>query len=428
MKILLKAGRVIDADQGIDEKLDILIENDTIIEIGSDLTDPEAEVISLEGKLVAPGLVDVHCHLREPGNESAETIRTGTRSAAVGGFTSIACMPNTNPVIDDQGDLRLVQLQAQQEGLIEVYPVAAVTKDCAGEELSEIGELARLGALAISDDGKPVMNSESMRRALEYAKMFNVLVITHAEDLNLTANGVMHEGYWSTVLGLAGIPNASEDAMISRDILLAELTGGRLHVAHVSTEGGVELIRQARKRGVNVTAEVTPHHLALTDEAVRNYNTNTKIKPPLRSEKDREAVRLGLKDGTIDVIATDHAPHTLVDKECEYKYAAFGAIGFETAFPIVMTHLVEPGALTLNEAIQAMTIKPAKILGIQRGTLRKGSVANVVAIDLDLEQVYEPSMVVSKSKNSPFLGQKLKGWPVLTIFQGKVVVRDRKVL
>lgn len=428
MKILLKASRVVDPSQGLDAAKDVLIQDDVIVKVGDNLTDKDAQVIDLKGTIVTPGFVDLHCHLREPGFEGAETIRTGTRSAAMGGFTSIACMPNTQPVIDDLADLKFIQLQSQQEGVVEVLPVAAITKNSQGEELSEIGELARLGAVAISDDGKPVMNSSVMRRALEYSKMFGIPVMSHAEDLNLTGEGEMNEGYWSTVLGLAGIPNVSEDVMIARDILLSEFTDGRLHVCHVSTENGVEQIRQAKRRGVKVTAEVTPHHLSLTDAAVRDYDTNTKIKPPLRSERDRDAVRQGLKDGTIDAIATDHAPHTIVDKECEYKFATFGTIGFETAFAVVYTHLVEPGIITLNDAVKAMTSSPAGILGISRGTLKVGAQANITAFDPKLEMTYEQSHIVSKSKNSVFLGQKLKGFPVLTICCGKVIMSDRKMV
>ena len=426
MKLLIKGGRVIDPATGLDEVLDLLIENGKIVALKKRISTKGAEVIEARGKVVCPGLVDMHVHLREPGREDEETIGTGTRAAAAGGFTSVACMANTTPVIDNQGTVEFIYSQARKTGAVNVYPIGSVTKGLRGEELSEIGELKHSGVVAISDDGEPVRNSEVMRRALEYAKMFDLPIISHCEDKDLSAEGVMNEGYNSTLLGLAGIPGEAEGVMVARDIALAHLAGGHIHIAHISTAKSVQLVRQAKAGGIKVTSETAPHYFSLTDEAVRTFDTNTKMNPPLRTAGDVEAIKEGLKDGTIDVIATDHAPHTVVEKEVEYNLAPFGIIGLETAVPLVLMKLVEEGFLTLTDAITKMSINPAKILGIGKGTLAVGADADVTIIDLSKERTVRPEEFQSKSRNSPFIGWKLKGVASTTIVGGKIVMKDGK--
>ena len=426
MKLLVKGGRLIDPDSGLDGVSDLLIEEGRIAAIGKKISAEGAEVIQARGRVVAPGLIDMHVHLREPGREDEETVRTGTRAAARGGFTSVACMPNTDPVIDNQGMVKFIYSQAKKTGLVSVFPIGSITKGLGGEELAEIGELKESGVVAISDDGKPVENSEVMRRALEYAKMFNLVVISHCEDKNLKGEGVMHEGYFSTVLGLPGIPAAAEEVMVARDLELVELSGGCLHIAHVTTRRSIEMIRQAKSRGVRVTCETAPHYFSLTDEAVKDFDTNTKMNPPLRTEKDVEAIKGGLQDGTIDVIATDHAPHTIVEKEVEYDLAPFGIIGLETALPLVLK-LVEEGSLTLGEALAKMSRNPAKILRLKKGTLTVGADADITIINLDKEVTVDADEFESRSKNSPFLGWKLKGAAAVTIVGGEVVMREGKI-
>jgi dihydroorotase, multifunctional complex type len=355
MKTLIKGGHVIDPSQNIDEVRNILIEDGKIKNYPPDTKDVETDstiqVIDASGKIVAPGFIDMHVHLREPGFEYKETIRTGCLAAAAGGFTSVVCMPNTNPVNDNASVTEYILLKARTEGVVNVFPVGAITKGQKGETLAEIGEMWEAGCVAISDDGQPVMNSGVMRHAMEYVKAFGIPVISHAEDLELSAKGAMNEGFTSTTLGLRGIPNASEEVMVARDITLAELTGAHLHVAHVSTAGSVRLIRDAKRRGVKVTAEATPHHFTLTDKAVLNYDTNAKMNPPIRSREDMEAIRGGLKDGTIDIIATDHAPHSEDEKKVEFDLAPFGISGLETALPLA-SRLVAEGVLTLPELIK----------------------------------------------------------------------------
>ena len=426
MKLLVKGGRLIDPDSGLDGVSDLLIEEGRIAAIGKKISAEGAEVIQARGRVVAPGLIDMHVHLREPGREDEETVRTGTRAAARGGFTSVACMPNTDPVIDNQGMVKFIYSQAKKTGLVSVFPIGSITKGLGGEELAEIGELKESGVVAISDDGKPVENSEVMRRALEYAKMFNLVVISHCEDKNLKGEGVMHEGYFSTVLGLPGIPAAAEEVMVARDLELVELSGGCLHIAHVTTRRSIEMIRQAKSRGVRVTCETAPHYFSLTDEAVKDFDTNTKMNPPLRTEKDVEAIKGGLQDGTIDVIATDHAPHTIVEKEVEYDLAPFGIIGLETALPLVLK-LVEEGSLTLGEALAKMSRNPAKILRLKKGTLTVGADADITIINLGKEVTVDADEFESRSKNSPFLGWKLKGAAAVTIVGGEVVMREGKI-
>jgi len=428
MKQLIKGGRVVDPANGIDGRKDILVEGKIISQVADQLeVSGEVVVIDAENMIVTPGLIDMHVHLREPGQEYKETILSGSRAAAAGGFTAVACMPNTNPVADNKAVVRFILDQAERVGLVKVYPIGSITKGCQGEELAEIGELKEAGVVALSDDGHPVVNSEIMRRALEYARMFNLTVIDHCEDPNLVAEGYMHEGYTATVLGLRGIPSAAEEVMVARDIVLAELTGSPVHIAHISTAGSVRMVREAKKRGVSVTAEATPHHFTLTDEAVIGYDTATKVSPPLRSAEDREAVLEGLKDGTIDVIATDHAPHAREEKEVEYAYAPNGLVGLETAVPLVVSRLINPGVLSWSQAVAKLTVNPAKVLNLSAGTLSVGAPADLTIIDPEKEAVVDPDKFYSMGKNTPFKGWKLKGWPVLTMVNGQIVMQEGKI-
>jgi len=427
MRILIEGGRVIDPANQRDEILDVVLQDTRIAELqpsGPKDARRRAEydrVLDARGKVVCPGLVDLHVHLREPGREDIETIATGTLAAARGGFTTVCCMPNTTPVNDNQSVTNFIVDRARRDGAARVYPIGAISKGCLGEELAEIGDLVGAGCVAISDDGKPVMNAEIMRRALEYASMFKIPVIQHAEDAHLTAKGVMHEGLVSTELGLHGIPAASEAVIVARDILLAELTGGHYHVAHVSTAEAVRLIKDAKARGLPVTCEVAPHHFALTDEAVRSFDTNTKMSPPLRSARHVAAMKAALADGTIDAIATDHAPHVIQDKEVEFDYAANGIVGLETAFGLTITALVEAEVLSLTQAIALLTCRPASVFRLPKGTLSIGADADVAIVDPRREWVVDVKQFASKSKNSPFDGWKLRGQVVATIAGGRVV-------
>ncbi|HYA87935.1 MAG TPA: dihydroorotase [Nitrospirota bacterium] len=418
MGILLKNGKIIDPANKVDEKLDILISDGKIAKVGKpgSITTNGFKVIDAANKLVVPGLIDMHVHLREPGYEYKETIATGTASAKAGGFTSVCCMPNTNPVNDNRSVTEFILSQAR-DAAARVYPIGAITKGSKGEELADMGELHSAGCIAISDDGKPVMNASIMRRALEYSKIFDMLVISHCEDITLAAKGVMNEGVVSTELGLRGIPRAAEDVMTSRDISLAELTGARLHIAHVSTAGSVRMIRDAKSRGVKVTAETCPHYFSLTEEAVRGYNTLAKMNPPLRTADDVAAIKQGLKDGTIDVISTDHAPHATDEKFGEFDYAAFGIVGLETALGLTLK-LVDEGVLTLSETISKLSVNPAKILMIDKGSLSAGYDADITIIDHSEDWVVDSSQFKSKSKNMPFNGWKLKGKAIQTIVGG----------
>lgn len=421
MNILIKGGRVIDPAQKTDRVLDVLVSGGKVAEVKNHISHEGARVIDAKGKIVAPGLIDIHTHLREPGHEEEETIATGTRAAAHGGVTTIFCMPNTHPPLDNAPAIEFVLLKAQKEGVVNVFPIGCVTKGSAGEELAEIGVLKKAGAIAVSDDGNPVMNAQVMRRALEYTRMFGLPVISHCEDNNLTKNGVMNEGHCSMVLGLRGIPSQSEEVMVSRDIMLAELTGGHLHVAHVSTAGAVDLVRQAKKRKIHVTAETCPHYFSLTDEDVQNYDTNTKMKPPLRTARDVAAIKKGLADGTIDCIATDHAPHTEEEKNKEYDLAPFGIIGLETLLGLVVTELIDRKVLTWSEAIEKLSANPARIFNLAgRGTLKKGSIADITVIDPARKFTLAAGDLVSKSRNTPFTGRALKGFPLMTIVGGKI--------
>jgi dihydroorotase len=422
MKILIKGGRVLDPAHDVDATLDLLIEDGRITKIDKGIKAEGAEVIDAKGKLVTPGLIDIHVHLRDPGYEYKEDIATGTRAAVIGGFTSVACMPNTNPVNDNKTVTLYILAKARESGMANVFPVGSITRGLKGEILSEMGELKEAGCLALSDDGKPVGNGEMMRNAMEYARPFGLTLISHAEDLSLVGTGVMNEGFVATELGLKGIPWVAEDAAVARDVMLAEFTGCRLHVAHLSTRGAVEIVRAAKKRGVPVTCEATPHHFTLTDEAVRGYNTNAKMNPPLRSAEDVEAIRRGLADGTIDAIATDHAPHHYDEKNVEFNIAHNGIVGLETALPLTL-RLVDDGVLTFGEAIALLTCGPAKALGIPRGTLEVGCVADVTVIDPELKWTLVASALSSKSKNTPFDGWKMKGAATHTLVDGRIVFR-----
>lgn len=419
MRILIINGKV--TYNGIVERTNVLIDEGIVLSTKA-AADIEADkVIDAGGLYVLPGLVDAHCHLRDPGYEYKEDIISGTKSAARGGFTSIACMPNTNPAVDNAAVVRYIIEKSQKEGYVNVYPIGAITKGLEGNELSEMGIMREAGIVAVSDDGKPVMNSDVMKKALIYAGQFGLPVISHCEDLNLTDNGSMNEGLTSTILGLRGIPSASEDVMVSREIILSEYTNVPIHIAHVSTKVSVELIRQAKNRGIKITAETCPHYFTLTEEACRDYNTNAKMNPPLRSQKDLEAVIEGLKDGTIDIIATDHAPHHFDEKNVEFEKAANGIVGFETALALSYTELVEKEHLSLQQMIEKLTVNPAKMLKIDKGTLEEGKTADLILVDFDNEYKVDVSKFVSKGKNSPFDGFKVKGRVMMTIVGGKFV-------
>jgi dihydroorotase len=423
MNLLIKGGRVIDPSQKMDDTLDVLVENGLVREIGKGLVAPAgADTIDASGAYVVPGLIDMHVHLRDPGLEYKEDIISGTRAAAAGGFTSIVCMPNTKPTIDNKAIAGYIINKAKAEGFANVFPVGSITYGLSGERMSEMGELKEAGCVAVSDDGKPVGNTELMRRALEYARGMGILVITHAEELSLVGEGVMNEGFTSTEIGLKGIPRIAEDIATARDVMLAEYTRSPIHIAHVSTEGSVRIIREAKARGVQVTCETAPHYFTLTDDAVRSYNTNAKMNPPLREAADVAAVKAGLKDGTIDAIATDHAPHHIDEKDVEFDVAMNGIIGLETSLPLSLK-LVEEGVLTLNQLIEKMSCNPSNILGLNRGTLKAGSVADISLIDPSAEWTVDAEKLASKSKNSPFLGWDVKGAAACTVLAGRVVYK-----
>lgn len=424
MKMLIKNGRVIDPSQDLDEEVDVLVEEGVVSAVGSGLGGNGAETIDARGLVVAPGFVDMHVHLREPGREDEETVETGARAAVRGGFTSIACMPNTAPVLEGDEGVKFILSRGRDAGLARVFPIAAISKNLEGEVLSEIGAAIKAGAVAISDDGLPVMRAGLMRRALEYVKMFSAPVISHCEDLTLSESGSMNEGDVSTLLGLKGIPAQSEDVMVARDIILAELAGSKLHIAHVSTGRSVELVAEAKVRGSRVTCEVTPHHFTLSDEAVKGYDTNTKMKPPLRSAADVAALRKGLKRGTIDAIASDHAPHSEEEKDQEYDEAPFGIIGLETSFALASTELYHGKVVSLPRLVALMSTNPAGILGLPCGTLRQGSAADITMFDPDAAWAVDQKEFASRSRNTPFSGWKVKGRVVSVIVDGKVLMRD----
>ena len=422
--LLIQKGCVIDPSQNRDEVCDILIENGKIKDIGPMLpvSDPGVERIDVNGMVVSPGWIDIHTHLREPGQTHKETIQTGSEAAAAGGFTSIACMANTKPVNDSSFITTYIMQKVASEAKVNVYPIGAITKGLEGEELAEIGSMYEAGIVGISDDGRTVMNSYLMRKALDYSKRFDLVVTCHAEDVNLKGKGVMNEGFNSSRFGLRGIPKASEEIIVARDILLAELTGAKLHVAHLSTAGSVKLVREGKRRGVRLTAEVTPHHLTLTDEAVGNYDTHTKVAPPLREPEDIEALLEGLADGTIDALASDHAPHSREDKEVEYDHAEFGMVGLETAFPLYY-RLVLDKRIDLKRLISSMTHKPAEVIGIPKGTLKKGADADITIFDPAAKYTIDRNQFKSKSMNSPFHGWEVQGKVAYTIVGGRIVHR-----
>ncbi len=430
MKILIKGGRVLDPKSHIDGIYDVYIEDGVIcdIEENLELEGLGIEVIDARGKIVAPGLVDMHCHLRDPGFEYKEDIETGTMSAAAGGFTSVACMPNTKPVIDNAQIVEYIKAKAASVGRVNVYPIGAISKGLKGEELAEIGELKFAGAVAVSDDGRPVENAGLMRRAMEYAEMFDTTVISHCEEMSLTNDGSMNEGFTATSLGLRGISRAAEEVMVSRDIIIAESTNTAVHIAHVSTKGSVELVRQAKKRGVRVTCETCPHYFTLTEEACEGFNTNAKMNPPLRTAADVEAICQGLRDGTIDAIATDHAPHHIDEKNCEFALAMNGIVGFETALGLGITYLVRPGVLSLMELLEKMSANPADILGLNKGSLGVGKSADVIVFDPEKPYTVEVEKLLSKSRNSPYDGWELYGKPEYTIVNGEIVINQGVLL
>jgi dihydroorotase len=422
--ILIRGGRVLDPDRGTDGVADLLIQDGKVEAIGQNLGRPDdAELLEAAGKIVAPGLIDLHVHLREPGQEDVETVATGAMAAAAGGFSAVCAMPNTDPVTDNQAAVGFIVSQAQRAGKARVYPIGAISLGQNGQQLAEFGELVGAGAVAVSDDGKPVVSSHLMRTALEYARTFGIPVADHCEDPTLAAGGAMHEGLVSTRLGLKGVPSAAEEIMVARDILLAELTGGHVHLCHMSTRGSVELIRRAKDKGLRVTAEACPHHFTLTHDACEGYQTNAKMNPPLREPEDREAVRQGLRDGTLDVICTDHAPHHYDAKEREFDDAPNGIIGLETALGLAITELVDGGLLDLPTLIRRMSSMPARIFNLPGGTLARGTAADVVVLDPAAEWIVEPDRFFSKSRNTPFGGRRLRGRADVTIVRGQVVFR-----
>ncbi len=420
MTILIKGGTVIDPGR-VNGPADVLVEDGKIAAVGPKLTAPaDAKVIDATGKMVLPGFIDLHVHFREPGFEYKETIQSGTAAAVAGGFTTVCCMPNTNPVNDNQSITEFILDKARAAGNANVLPIGAITKGSEGKELAEIGDLHRAGCVAISDDGLPVTNSLVMRRAMEYAIAFDVPVVDHCEDLHLSEGGCMNEGLVSTQLGLAGMPAAAEDIMVARNLALAELTGARLHLAHLSTAGSVRMVREAKARGITVTSEACPHHFTLTEEAVCGYNTHAKMNPPLRTGADVQAIKEGLRDGTIDVIATDHAPHAMQEKQQEFAAAPNGIVGLETAWPLTLT-LVEEGVLSLEAAVAKLTTEPARAFSLKKGTLAPGADADVVITDLQESWEVDPARFRSKSRNTPFAGWKVKGRVTTTLVGGRIV-------
>jgi dihydroorotase len=420
--LLLRGGHVVDPTQGIDAVRDLLIVDGAVREIAPQLEVPEeARVLDCSGKVVTPGLIDPHVHLREPGQEHKETIETGARAALAGGFTAVVAMPNTDPVIDSPALVGFVAAAGRRAGAARVYPTGAISLGLEGKRMAPVGEMVEAGAVAITDDGHPVMDSGLMRLALEYARGFGIPVADHPEDLGLSAGGHMNEGLVSTRLGVRGKPNASEDVHIIRDLLVAEFTGGHIHLQHVSTSFGVEMIRQAKARGVHVTAEASPHHLLLTDQAVEGYRTEAKMNPPLRSEADRAAVEAGMLDGTLEIIATDHAPHHYDEKERAFDDAPNGIVGLETSVGLILTHFVHEGKLSLSQMVERMSVAPARAFNLPGGTLAPGSLGDVTVLDLDREWTVAPDQFVSMSRNTPFGGWGLQGMAAATVVGGEVL-------
>lgn len=421
--LLVKGGRVIDPAQELDQVGDVLLEDGRVSRIAPGLQAPESPVLDASGLVVSPGLIDIHVHLREPGREDEETIQSGSEAAAAGGFTSICCMPNTDPVNDNPAVTSFILKEAERRALTRVFPIGAISAGSAGERLAEIGEMVNAGAIGISDDGKGVMDGQLMRRAMEYSLPFKIPIIEHCEDLNLSARGCMNEGYQSTVLGLKGMSRTAEDAMAARDIMLAELTGAHIHIAHLSTSGAADLVRQGKSKGIHVTCEVCPHHFTLSDAACRDYDTNTKMSPPLRTEEDIEALLEAIVDGTVDCIVTDHAPHNPNEKMLEFDQAPFGIIGLETALGLVLTRLYHPGLISLPRVVELMSTQPAQLINQPLGHLKAGAAADLTLFDPDAEWTYDLGKTRSKSRNSPFHGTALKGRVAATIVGGKIVYR-----
>jgi len=421
MQLILKQGRVVDPTQKINQIADVGIDDGRIVEIAAKIRRSGRKVIDARGLIVAPGFIDMHVHLREPGREDAETIETGTNAAACGGFTGVACMPNTTPVNDSEAVTSFILERAREVSKVAVYPVGAITKGSQGEALAEIGEMRRSGIVAISDDGRSVQNSQIMRRAMEYSKLFGIPVIDHCEDRNLAADGVMHEGYYSTILGMRGINPAAEEMHVARDTILARYTGARLHIAHLSTRLSLETVKRAKKEKISVTCEVTPHHLLLTDAHVTSYDTNMKMNPPLRSQEDVDALVDGIVSGSIDVIATDHAPHNINDKMLEFDRAPFGVVGLETAVGLILDRFVRTGVLGIERMVEMFSTNPARILGLERGTLARGAVADITVLDPNRQWVVSSADFASRSRNTPFEGYRLRGAPAMTIVKGRVV-------
>lgn len=425
--LLIKGGRVVDPASGLDGVADILVSEGKIARVDKDIASEGAEILDVSGMIVMPGLIDMHVHLREPGFKEKEDIESGSAAAAVGGFTAVACMPNTEPALDNDAVIAEVVKKAAEIGLCRVYPIGTVTKGRRGQELAELGEMKAAGAVAFSDDGSPVSTSEILRCALEYLKAFDCVLMDHPEDLSLSEGGQINRGLVSTIAGFKGIPREAEEIIVARDILVAGMTGGRLHLTHISTKGSVELIRRAKEKGLPVTCDCTPHHLLLTDKLVleSGYDTNTKMNPPLRTDEDLEALWQGLSDGTIDAIATDHAPHHVDDKWVEYDYAANGITGLETAVGLIVDKLVRSGSISWTRMAEAMSLNPARILGVPGGTLAEGAVADITVIDPELEWSVNPREFRSKGKNTPFEGWRLDGAPYATILGGKIVAKKR---
>lgn len=426
--LLVKRGRLINPATGEDTVCDILTEDNKIKAIGTELAAAGATVIDAKGLVVTPGLIDMHVHLRQPGQSQKETIASGTRAAAAGGFTRVATMPNTKPVIDSTIVVDGLKYKIMREGVVKVNIIGSLSKGLEGKELSAMGGMAREGVVAFSDDGRYVENCDFMRKAMEYASMFGKIVIDHCEEASLVADGCMHEGAVSAELGLKGRPAAAEDIAVARDILLAEATGAAVHIAHISTENAVHMVRRAKAKGLKVTAEATPQHMILTDEALRTYDPRFKVNPPLRSESHRRAVVEGLADGTIDAIVTDHAPHTAEEKDCEFSLAPSGFVGLETALGAVLTYLYHTGTVSLMTLIRAMTSTPARLLGLDSGDIAVGKEADITLIDLDKEWTVDPEDFYSRGKSTPFEGMILKGKAVATIVDGKLVMKDGEVL
>jgi dihydroorotase len=423
--LLLRGGRVIDPSQDVDDVADVMIADGKVDRIGRvgeiGESGRKLEALDCAGLVVAPGFIDVHCHLREPGREEVETIATGARAAAAGGFTAVCAMPNTDPVTDNQAAVGFVAQQAQRAAASRVYPIGAITIGQKGEALAEFGEMVGAGAVAVSDDGRPVISAQLMRTALEYARTFGIPVADHCEEPTLARGGTMNEGVASARLGLKGMPSEAEEIMVIRDILLARRTGGHVHLCHLSTAGSVELVRWGKERGIRVTAEVCPHHLSLTEDAVLGYNTNAKMNPPLRTAHDVEALREAVRDGTIDVIATDHAPHHYDEKEREFADAPNGIVGLETALGVIVTWLVEPGIIDVRQLVERMAVAPARVFNLVGGTLRPGAMADVTVFDPSAQWTVDPTRFQSKGRNTPYAGQRLRGRAEYTIVDGRVV-------